>query len=126
MPTPTAPPSTDSAASGMPAADSASSRPNSSNSARVALAAILRTDRLSPSAAISRASMAADSHSTSTNTMTADSAPSMRLRRVTSTPAMRQWMASNSAVTKGSKSVSQSTSTAHTSQETLRSSARTR
>ena len=126
MPTPSAPPITDSALSGMPAADSANSSPTSSSNARVALDAILRAEISLPIAPrISRASMVADSHSISSITPTALSAPCSSASSDRSTPPTRQCSASSSATSSGSNPVSHSTRPIHTTQETVRSSRRT-
>ena len=68
----------------MPAADSANIRPMNSRPARSRLAAILRIDRLAPAPRSSRASSAAEIHSTMTSATTADNMPSIRLRRLIS------------------------------------------
>ena len=121
-----APPITDSALIGMPAADSATSSPTSSRIARVALAAILRAEMSLPATPLSNcASMVADSHSISSNTAMALSAPCTRISSDMLAPPMRHCTPSISSTSSGSTPVSHSTSPPQTSQDTLRSSRRT-
>ena len=125
MPTPSAPPSTDSAVRSMPTTDSANSRPMNSRPARSTLAAALRRDSCSPLApSSSRDSRAADTHSASTSTKPADSTPSSRVRRLSGwAPSFHCTSSSHSSST-GSSPVNQSTTAAQAIQEMVRSTSR--
>ena len=124
MPTPTAPPSTPSAVRSMPAADSATTTPSNNSKARNRFAAILRIDRLSVAPASSFFSSAADTHSASTITSTADTAPSIRLRTLILVLPIFQVMSSSSCSTSGSTPVIHSTTATQASHDTLRSTTR--
>ena len=125
MPTPMAPPKTDSAVRSMPTADSASINPTDSNNARVALLATLRSDSDSPLASrSSRASMADDTHNATISTTAADSAPSSSVRTDTVLPPSFQWIWSSSASTTGSNPVIQATAASHASHDSDRSTGR--
>jgi hypothetical protein len=124
MPTPMAPPSTPSAVRSMPAAVSANIRPMNSSSARSMLASILRSDRLPTPWRRTRASTAAETHSASTITSTAVTAPSSSLRseRVVPPRVQRIWSSSSSST--GSSPVTQPTRASQAIHDTLRSTTR--
>ena len=126
MPTPMAPPSTDSAVRSMPTADSAMIRPKNISSARVALLTALRSDRSLPTALRSRrVSMADDTHSDRISTAPAVRMPSIMVRRLSVVAPIFQVIWSSSASTTGSRPLTHSTMASQATHEMVRSSTRT-
>ena len=125
MPTPSAPPSTPSAVRSMPAADSANISPTNSSTARIALAAILRTPMLSLAPCNSLASSNALTHSANISTSTPLTVPSMMLRTEICVAPIFHLMSSSSFRISGSSPVIHSTTAIQASHETLRSNTRT-
>ena len=126
MPTPTAPPSTDSAVRSMPTEDSASNKPTNISKARTVLLMTLRKDKSLPVADLSkRDSSAAEIHSVTINTAPAVSAPSIRVRTESMEPPTFQRIWSSSSSIKGRMPVTHSTTASQAIQEIVRSSTRT-